>query len=381
LAVRTATVWKLGIAYHLQGDRPAARRAYTEAIVLSEASNSIMNNVTASIGLGLIQESDNQLYAAAETYRRVLHLLGESPQPGTCEAHLGLARICYEWYELDEASQHAQQGIHLAQLIENTDRVIAGEVLLARLTLTGGDTAGASTLLAEAAQSAQQHNFITLIPAVAAAQVLTLLRQGNLVAATHLAQAHDLPLSQARVYLARRDPSSALVVLEPWRKQVEAKGWLDEQLKAMVLQALALHDQGDKDQAVQLLLDALVLGEPGGFIRLFVDEGRPMAHLLSQAEASGRMPDYIEKLLAVLKSEEQQSASHRSSAQPLIEPLSERELEVLGLIAQGRSNQEISERLFLALDTVKGHNRKIFNKLQVERRTEAVARARELGLL
>ena len=302
LAVRTATVWKLGMAYHLQGDRPAARRAYTEAIALSEASNSIMNNVTASIGLGLIQESDTQLYAAAETYRRVLHLVGESPQPGTCEAHLGLARICYEWNSLEEASQHAQQGIHLARLIENTDRVVAGEVLLARLKLTGGDAAGASTLLAEAAQSAQQHNFITPIPAVAAAQVLTLLRQGNLVAAAHLAQAHDLPLSQARVYLAQGDPSAALAVLESWRRQVEVKGWQDEQLKAMGLQALALQAQSEKDQAVQLLLDALVLAEPGGFIRLFADEGRPMALLLSQAEAYGRMPDYIGKLLAVCKS-------------------------------------------------------------------------------
>jgi LuxR family maltose regulon positive regulatory protein len=163
---------------------------------------------------------------------------------------------------------------------------------------------------------------------------------------------------------------------------VEAKGWQDEQLKALVLKAHALQAQSEKDQAVQLLLDALVLAEPGGFIRLFADEGRPMALLLSQAEAYGRMPDYIGKLLAVCKAEQQSAdASHSSSVQSLLEPLSERELEVLRLIAQGLSNQEISGRLFLALDTVKGHNRKIFGKLQVERRTEAVARARELGLL
>jgi LuxR family transcriptional regulator, maltose regulon positive regulatory protein len=360
-----------------------ARRAYTEAIVLSEASNSLMNNVTASIGLGLIQEADTQLYAAAETYQRVLHLVGESPLPAPCEAHLGLARIGYEWNSLDEASQHAQQGIHLARLIENADRIVAGEVLLARLKLTRGDVAGASALLAGATQSAQQHNFVTLIPAVAATQVLTLLRQGNLAAAAHLAHSHELPLSQARVHLAQGDPSTALEILSSWRQQVEAKGWQDERLKAMVLQALALQAYGDRDQAVELLLDALALAEPDGFIRLFVDEGLPMARLLSEAAASGRMPDYIRKLLTVFRAEEQQSAeaSHRSPAQLLLEPLSERELEVLGLIAQGLSNQEISERLYLALDTVKGHNRKIFGKLQVERRTEAVARARELGLL
>lgn len=382
LAVRTATVWKLGMAYHLQGDRAAARRAYTEAITLSVASNNLINTVTASTGLGLIQEADTQLFAAAKTYQRVLHLLGESPQPTASEAHLGLARIHYEWNELEAASQHAHHGIRLARLIENTDRVVAGEVLLARLKLTRGEMTGASALLAEAAQYARQHNVVTLIPAVVAAQVVTLLRQGNLVAAAHLAQAHDLALSQARVSLARRDPAAALAVLEPWRQQVEAKGWLDEQLRAMVLQALAREAQGEQDQAVQLLLDTLALAEPGGFVRLFIDEGRPMALLLSQAEASGRMPDYIRKLLAVWKTEQQSAdASHSSSVQPPIEPLSERELEVLRLIAQGLSNQEISERLFLALDTVKGHNRKLFGKLQVQRRTEAVARAHELGLL
>jgi len=164
---------------------------------------------------------------------------------------------------------------------------------------------------------------------------------------------------------------------------MEAKGWADEQLKAMVLQAIAHHALGEKDKAVKVLSDALALAEPGGFIRIFVDEGLPMAHLLSEAAAQGSMPDYIGKLLAVFQAEEQMSKgkSFLLAAQTLIEPLSPRELEVLQLIAQGLSNNEISKRLFLALDTVKGHNRKIYDKLQVQRRTEAVARAHELGLL
>jgi LuxR family maltose regulon positive regulatory protein len=165
---------------------------------------------------------------------------------------------------------------------------------------------------------------------------------------------------------------------------VEAKGWEDERLKVLVLEALALEAQGEQDQAVQVLSDALSLAAPGGFIRLFVDEGRPMAHLLSQAAALGRMPDYTGKLLTVWKAEEhkREATSYLPPpAQPLLEPLSRREREVLQLIAQGLSNQEISERLVLALETVKGHNKKIFSKLHVQRRTEAVARARELGLL
>jgi LuxR family transcriptional regulator, maltose regulon positive regulatory protein len=163
-------------------------------------------------------------------------------------------------------------------------------------------------------------------------------------------------------------------------------GWADERLKVMELQAVAHHAHGENNKAVRLLGDALAQAEPGGFIRIFVDEGIPMARLLSEAAAHGIMPDYTARLLAVFEAEEHKSTDEPHPppalpAQSLTEPLSQRELEVLRLIAQGLSNREISERLFLALITVKGHNRNIFRKLQVRRRTEAIARARELGML
>lgn len=383
LAVRTATTWKLGWAYQLQGDRAAARRAYTEAISISRASGNNIIAISATIGLGNVQEAENQLNLAAETYRHVLQMIGDPLMPVACEAHLGLARIFYEWNDLDAAEQHRQRSVQLARQIENTDKFVACDVFLARLKLARGDAAGASAILAEAGQSVRQHNFVYQIPEVAAAQVLTLLHQGNLAAAAHMAQTYELPISQARVHLAQGDTSAALALLAPLRRQAEAKGWEDKRLKVMVLQVVGLHAQGEKDKALQLLADALALAEPGGFIRIFVDEGIPMARLLSEATAHGIMPDYIGKLLAVFEAEEQKckDKSYLSPAQPLIEPLSQRELEVLQLIAQGLSNHEISERLFLALDTVKGHNRRIYGKLQVQRRTEAVARARELGLL
>ena len=140
------------------------------------------------------------------------------------------------------------------------------------------------------------------------------------------------------------------------------------------------------DTVVRVLGEALALAEPGGFIRLFVDEGAPMAQLLSAAAARGMLPDYTGRLLAAWNAEPQRragAAPRRTarSSQPLAEPLSARELEILQLVAHGCSNREISERLFLALDTVKGHNRSTYAKLGVQRRTEAVARARALGLL
>ena len=141
-----------------------------------------------------------------------------------------------------------------------------------------------------------------------------MLRQGNLAAAAHLAQTHNLPISQARVHLAQGDPSAALAVLESFRQQVEAKGWEDEQAQGMVLQAVAHHAHGEKEKAVQVLGDALALAEPGGFIRIFVDEGIPMAQLLSEAAAQGIMPDYVGKLLAAFEAEKQKSKDKSSAA-------------------------------------------------------------------
>ena len=150
----------------------------------------------------------------------------------------------------------------------------------------------------------------------------------------------------------------------------------------MILQALAHQAHGERDKAVDLLAEALALAQPGGFVRAFVDEGPAMAQLLGRAAARGVMPEYTARLLAAMAVEEAQPGADAVRPTSLAaQPLSEREIDVLRLIAQGLPNQAIGERLFLALDTVKGHNRRIFDKLQVQRRTEAVARARELGLL
>ncbi|WP_373228699.1 LuxR C-terminal-related transcriptional regulator [Cohnella sp.] len=386
LPVRTAATWMLGQAYQLRGDRAAAIQAYTDAISISLKLETNIVTLAATIGLGNVLEGDNQLYLADQTYRRVLQLAGFPPQPVTFEAHLGLARISYEWNDLNSAEQHAQESLQLAQQLENTDRFVSCEVFLARVKFARKDWAGAEAILAKAGHFVRKHNFIYRIPEIAAAQVLMLLHRGNLAAAAHLSQTYNLSMSQARVDLARGDTSAALAALELFQEQVEAKDWKDEQLKVMVLQTVALYRHGQKDKALQLLAAALEQAEKGGFIRMFVDEGTLMAELLSEAASHGIMPEYIGRLLDVFAAEEQKSEDKSDlrlfpPAQPLIEPLSERELNVLQLIAQGLSNHEICERLYLAMSTVKGHNRNIFGKLNVQRRTEAVARARELGLL
>ena len=386
LRLRTATTWTLGYAYQLQGDRAAARQAYTEVISISKSFGDSIYTMAATVNLGQVQEADNQLPLATKTYRRVLQLAGDPPQPIACEAHLGLARITYQWNDLDAAQRHGQQCLQLTQRMESVDTFASYGVFLARLKLAQGDAAGAAAILAEAEAFVRQHNFLHQLPAVAAAQVLTLLQQGNVTAAAVLAQSHNHPISQARVHLAQGDPSAALAALQPLRQQVDAKGWQDERLKIMILQAVAFYALGEKEEAVKLLGEALALAEPGGFIRIFVDEGAPMAQLLSEAAAHGMMPDYISKLLAVFEAEQKGSAGESphlalASSQRLIEPLSERELEVLRLLRTELNGPEIARHLMVSLSTMRTHTQNIYSKLGVNNRRAAIRRAEELDLL
>jgi LuxR family transcriptional regulator, maltose regulon positive regulatory protein len=385
LFLRANAYWTMGYAYLLQGERAECRRALSEAISLSRTSRDVFTTLLATIGLGNVQEADNQLHQAAETYRHAQEIAGEQPSQIVYEAHLGLARIAYEWNDLDAAEQLGQQSLFLARQYERIiDRWVLCEVFLARVKLARGDLAGAAHLLAQTLQAARQEQFVFRLPDIAAAQVVTWLRQGWVEAAAQLAETFDLPLGRARVRLAEGDPAAALTALANWGAEVEARRWADERLKVRVLQALAYQAGGETEQAEQMLLEALALGEPGGCVRTFVDEGAEMERLLSAVANRGQMPDYLRTLLAACEASKPTNKAPGNlptPAQPLIDPLSHRELEVLRLIADGLSNEEIAERLYVALSTVKGHNRVIFDKLQVQRRTEAVARARELGLL
>ncbi len=235
LLFRSRATWSLGFAYKLQGKRAAARKAYTEAI--RQASGNIYYTVLTSTSLGELQESENQLFQAAETYRHSMQMLCDQGTAYSSEEHIGLARIYYEWDDLDAAEQHAQQSLQQARLYDRTiDRFIICEVLLARLKLARGDVSEAAAMLAETEQSVRQNNFVQRMPEVAAAQVLTCFARAMWRQLLSLVKTHDLPISQARVHLAQGDPSAALTVLEPLRQQMEAKGWVDEQLKVMVLQ-------------------------------------------------------------------------------------------------------------------------------------------------
>jgi LuxR family maltose regulon positive regulatory protein len=372
--------WALATGLMFLGERTEAARVCRESIAISEKSGNVFSQILAVAALGEVQELENQLYQAFKTYQRVLQLSGDFPQPNAGEAHLGLARIHYQWNDLEAAEQHTQQSLDLSHQYDQViDRFIISEVFQAHLALMRGNVEGAASMLAQTEQTALQKNFTLRLPEIAAERVLVLLQQDDLAAAAALAEQYDLPLYRARVHLAEGEPGQALEVLKTLRQQMKARNWQDELLKAMVLQTVAYQANRETEQALQVLGEALALAEPGGFLRLFVDEGPAMQKLLKAAKDEDGLPKaYIDKLLAAFATEPKIEQARSAS---LIESLSQRELEVLRLVAQGLSNRQIGEQLFLALDTVKGHNRRIYDKLQVKRRTEAVARARELGLL
>jgi LuxR family maltose regulon positive regulatory protein len=188
----------------------------------------------------------------------------------------------------------------------------------------------------------------------------------------------------ARILIAQGQLEDATMLLQRLLEVAETGDRTTNAIEILILQALSLQTQGDTDQAITTLEKALALAEPEGFFRVFVDEGPPMARLLYGAAIRGIAPDYARRLLAAFPVAEPQQTDLSKTQAPqseLVEPLSERELEVLQLIAAGLTNQEIASGLFLALNTVKVHTRNIYGKLGVTSRTQAVARARVLGIL
>lgn len=384
LSDRSMATRSLGFAYYAQGDLVEAGQTYAEAYSLAQAAHDNINSSLASIRLGQIQEAENQLHLAAETYQRVLPLIDEYSPYNAPVAYLGLARIYYEWNDLDAAEQYAQHSLKLSRQFDQViDRLVLSELFLASPKLARGDAKGAMACVLQAEETSHLKNYTYRLPDIAYHKAGIHLCQGSVDEAAALAQQYFIPLMQARVLIAQSRATEALALVELQRQQAQAKRLPQRLLLVLAVQSVVLYANGEKDKAVQALAEALVLAEPGGCVRLFVDEGPLMKQLLLEAASRGIKPGYVARLLAVFETgkqdrDEKQALSPTTS---LIEPLSQRELEILKLIAQGLSNREIGERLFLALDTIKGHNRKIFDKLQIHSRTEAIARAHELGLL
>jgi LuxR family maltose regulon positive regulatory protein len=289
-------------------------------------------------------------------------------QFGLSLAFLSIARVKVNQNEWQDAQSYIDEARRLTRATESItmdDRV--ADVMQVRLWLARGEPD-------KAGQWARAGGFLDHAPAELIA------RAGRNAALNEVFQAEYVAL--IHLALAQHQTGRALEMIAPLQDLNEKKGYRRRLIELLALKALALHQSGRLDQALQALGEALVIAEPEGYMMVFVDEGRPMSQLLYQAVARGVSAAYAGRLLAAFPVETSRIAPGGPDADRVtVEALSDREAEVLSLIAEGLSNAEIASCLFITLSTVKGHVANILGKLGVKNRTQAATRARGLGLL
>ena len=404
--------WQQCVAWWLRGELVEAEAALTSGIARRAASHRAPAAAALGYhGLGLIQRDQGRLEAALATYREALAVAaepdGRAPQI-VGVAQVGMAGVLYERDELDSALEHASDGIALCRQLAYTPPLVNGLVTLAWIRQAQGDQAGALDALGAAERVQVSPEVISLLNPVPAERARLALAQGDVDTAVRWVRtrglaAEDEPsyprereyLALVRVLLAQDRPDRALGLLERLHAQAATQGRTGSVIQVRTLQALARSAGGDQGGALAALVEALALAAPEGYLRVFVDEGPPMAALLRQllagrrqegpVAAGGPPSDHLARLVDAF---EQAGLPVRPPVRRggmvvagLVEPLTERELEVLRLLATGASNRAIGKELVITLDTVKRHVSHLFSKLEVANRTQAVARARGLGLL
>ena len=357
--------------------RKVLKKNYRETIRIGQNTGNCLFVILAEGSIGNLIESENRFHEAADIYNGILEKIGNQPLPVICGLYLGLARIHYQWNDLEKARYYGERGAQLARKFEKTiDRFILADLFLVQLALAEEDVHEASTLLDQIRIKVKQKSYERHFSATVVLQVELKIKLKDLEAAEKIARDHDLLLSQVKVLLIRGDSTKALTILEPIYREREKEISEYRKLEIQIYMAMVQFNQGQKEESFSLMEKILQVTQPEGIMRIFIDQGMIMYQLLTELSSKIISSDYIVLLLSNFS-----FANESISSQPLSEPLSPRELEVLDLLSQGLSNQEICDKLFLAMDTVKGHNRRIFRKLEVTSRTMAIHKARSLHII
>lgn len=402
----------------LRGDSATAIQSMREAGRLGKLAGNLHVAVTAISSVANILMAQGQLHQSEEMYRDALQL-AYLPDgrilPIAGRVFSGLSRLFYEWNDLSAALEYSQQTFELGQKWGNADSLVTAHVMLARISQAGGDSRGAEESIRNAENLVQTRQLTpTSAEWVEMTRVWLWLAQGNLEACERWKRTNDPKpagkqtrnggkrLILVRILLAQENHATALKILSQLLRETETAGHWGSVIELLVLQTLTYQQKGDTPAALKALERALSLAEPEGYIRVFLDQGKPMKELLRRMKdhkrpkddpstlhraSSGRMKNYVQKLLAAFDDNSSSTpalrpdASGPHSSHVLIDPLSKRELEILGLITAGKSNQEIAQELVLAVGTVKKHVSNIFNKLNVDSRTRCIAQAQKLHLI
>ncbi|WP_202916263.1 LuxR C-terminal-related transcriptional regulator [Paenibacillus mesophilus] len=397
--VRGAATALLGLAFWTSGALEAAHRMFTEGMANVQQAGNIFDVIGGSIALADIRIAQGRLRQAMRIYEQGLQLAtlqGDPVLRGTADMYVGMSEIYREYDDLQAATLHLLRSKEQGEHTGFPQYRYRWCVAMARIREAQGDPDGALELLHEAEQLYVSDFFPNVRP-IAALKARVWVAQGKLGEALDWAREQSLSardelsylrefdhITLARVLLARfksdradRSMLEAMGLLERLLQAAEAGGRLGSAVEILVVQALAHHRLGDIPAALVPLERLLTLTEPEGYVRIFVDEGEPMAALLEAAVKQGIAKDYVRHLLSAFGKEE----GIRKHAKPIAsEPLSERERDVLRMLGTDLSGPDIARELMVSLNTLRTHTKNIYDKLQVNNRRAAVRRAKDLDL-
>jgi len=408
--LRSIALDNLGMAHVLLGDISSAIQAFKESSALARDSNNIMFAVASLSNLGGLYLVQGHLKLAEAVYRQALELAATpygQRLPVACRALLGLSEISREWNRLEQARGLLEEALQLSQQYNETGE-LAMVLSLARVQQVMGNGEKALDLAQKAQTIAMQSRATTMDDRLVEVALARLwLQQGSLADAAEWAarrgfggdSSSEAPPAKAtppvpydlyeaemlvhtRLLLAQDKAEAALDTLAGLSAEAEKRGRTRRLHEIHILIAVAHLQTGEIDLAVQALEKSLRQAEAEGYRRVYLDEGSPMVRLLREAARWGIQKPYCRELLSAFQQEGRNlEGASGGGVAGLIEPLSERELEILHLLAAGCTNREIGEQLYISLSTVKGHISNISGKLLAKNRTEAVARARQMGVL
>lgn len=381
----------LGAGYRQTVDFDRAVDALQQAVRASKESGDAVTGALATTHLVLMSIQHGRLRFAAEVSSQILKWTEDSnvaPPPIIGAVYGALGLVYYEWDQMEQARDYFLRGIHWGTFLGHNASLIYSKLNLIRLLQSEGDFDNASKAMREAAELVQVGAPGWLKPMLIAhqanlylarhnlAEAETVLRQGGITPETQAAHAGDtIHLAWLRLLLLRgkdKDIQQGIQLAQQILSLAESGQRNATSLQALILGALLYSAVADPKTSLLWLEHALELAEPEGYIRVFVDEGKPLAALLQRVSPSA----YVKKILAAFP-----STVGKGKSVGLIEALTDRELEVLGLLSEGLTYAQIAERLVVSLNTVRYHVKGIYGKLGVERQVQAVERGRALGLI
>src|SRR5262245_10964485 len=400
---------ELALADRLRGRLDDAERGFISSLAGWRAAGERSSAVSVCDYLGQVHLAQGRLDAALDTYQMALDIAvgpGQPTLPSAGIAYTGMAEVEYQRGELDAALLHVTEGIARLRPASYTAPLATGLARLSRIRQAIGDTTGAWEAIAEAERVAPSPAVGGLVNPVPAQRARLLLAQGDVAAAALWIQQRGLSpedkpsypqeleyLVLARVLIAQDRSGEAMALLDRLLARAAAQDRMGSVIEIHALRALAQAASGDEPAAITTLADALTLASPQGNVRIFADEGPPMRALIGRVVVAQRAGQpsarvipfaYLARLVQAFDGKPavgRSTPDTATGALDLVDPLTERELEVLAMLAAGTPNQAIAEQLFVTLFTVKKHVSHVLSKLGAANRTEAVARARELGLI